>query len=524
VLFNSYAFIFVFFPLTFACFFLIARRSRPAAAAWLTAASLFFYGWWSVRAVPLLVASIIFNYLAGRRLAGLAAAGSTSAGNATAGNTTAGNTTAGKRVLVVALVVNLGLLAFFKYANFFIANANFALGALHQPTVAAVNILLPIGISFFTFTQIAFLVDCWEGKVKESSSIHYALFVTYFPHLIAGPVLHHGQMMPQFARADTYRPHADHITMGFTLFAIGMAKKLLIADPLAAYADLLFRGVADGVVPQLLLSWFGVLAYTFQIYFDFSGYSDMAIGLSLMLGITLPINFNSPYRATSIIDFWRRWHISLSVFLRDYLYIPLGGNRYGALRRHANLLTTMVLGGLWHGASWTFVLWGAAHGMLLVINHGWRALCGEREYGIPGRVLSWAITFLSVCFAWVLFRADSLDSATIIYRGMLGLNGVTLPGSLSALGTWTDRLGVRFDDVWQRLPLAGLSTSDFMLLTGVAAAVAFLLPNTNRLRPGADAPRAGYWRSYAAGACCAALFMLSLSVITKPSPFLYFQF
>jgi alginate O-acetyltransferase complex protein AlgI len=509
VLFNSYAFIFVFFPLTFAGFFLIARRSRPAAAAWLAAASLFFYGWWSIKAVPLLVASVVFNYLAGRRIAGL---------------TAAGNTTVAKRSLVVALVVNLSLLAFFKYANFFITNANFALEALHQPPVAAVNILLPIGISFFTFTQIAFLVDCWEGKVKEPNFLHYALFVTYFPHLIAGPVLHHGQMMPQFARADTYRPDVDRITIGFTIFAIGMAKKLLIADPLATYADLLFRGVTDGVAPQLLLSWFGVLAYTFQIYFDFSGYSDMAIGLSLMLGITLPINFNSPYQATSIIDFWRRWHISLSAFLRDYLYIPLGGNRYGTIRRHGNLLTTMVLGGLWHGASWTFVLWGAVHGVLLVINHGWRALRGERKSGIAGRALSWAITFLSVCFAWVLFRADSLASATTIYRGMLGLNGVTLPGSLSALAPFTGPLGVRFDDVWQHLSFAGLSTADFMLLTGVAAGAAFLLPNTNDLRPRADAPRAGYWRSYAAGAYCAALFLLSLSVITKPSPFLYFQF
>ena len=509
VLFNSYEFIFVFFPLTFAGFFLVARRSRKAAAALLAAASLFFYGWWSVKALPLLVASVAFNYLAGRRLAGLAAAG---------------DAAAGKRALAVALVVNLGLLAFFKYANFFIGNANYALEALHQPRLAAVNILLPIGISFFTFTQIAFLVDCWEGKVKEANFVHYALFVTYFPHLIAGPVLHHGQMMPQFARAETYRPDADHITMGFTVFAIGMAKKLLIADPLAAYADLLFRGVTDGVVPQLVLSWFGVLAYTFQIYFDFSGYSDMAIGLSLMLGITLPINFNSPYKATSIIDFWRRWHISLSVFLRDYLYIPLGGNRYGAIRRHANLLTTMVLGGLWHGASWTFVLWGAAHGALLVINHGWRALRGVPKSGTWRTGVSWAITFLSVCFTWVLFRADSFASALTIYRGMLGLNGVTLPASLSALGPWLQPFGVRFDDLWQHLPFADLATTDFALLIGVAAAAAFLFPNTNELRPRPDAPRTGYWRSYAAGACCAAAFLLSLSAITKPSPFLYFQF
>jgi alginate O-acetyltransferase complex protein AlgI len=412
MLFNSYEFIFAFFPVVFIGFFLIAKHNQTAAAGWLGLASLFFYGWWSIKWLPLLVSSFCINYLFGLKLTPL----------------TDGDERTRKITLYIALAANLAVLGFFKYANFFVGNINVVLGLFQVRQMDAPNIVLPIGISFFTFTQIAFLVDCWQGKVKEPRFINYLLFVTYFPHLIAGPVLHHSQMMPQFSKPETYRFNYDKIAIGIAIFTMGLAKKLLIADPLGEYADVVFKSVNEGNAPMFFMAWLGVLSYTFQIYFDFSGYTDMAIGLSLFFGIHLPINFNSPYKATSIIDFWRRWHISLSIFLRDYLYFPLGGNRLGKARRYINIFITMLLGGLWHGASWTYVLWGALHGVFLIINHAWRKLLGETHtYGWIGKATGWLLSFLCVCFAWVIFRAESLSVATAIYKGMLGLNGVSFP-------------------------------------------------------------------------------------------------
>lgn len=235
----------------------------------------------------------------------------------------------------------------------------------------SLNVILPIGISFYTFTQIAFLVDTFQGKVNEYRFTHYLLFVTYFPHLIAGPVLHHKEMMPQFADSKIYKFSATDFAVGITIFCIGLAKKVLIADNLAPYASPLFSGAAS---PSFLVAWGGVLAYTFQLYFDFSAYSDMAIGLSRLFGVKLPLNFNSPYKAVNISEFWRRWHMTLSRFLKDYLYIPLGGNRTGTIRRYRNLITVMLLGGLWHGAGCNFVIWGGLHGVYLIIHQGWRKL------------------------------------------------------------------------------------------------------------------------------------------------------
>ncbi|VWX58011.1 Alginate O-acetyltransferase complex protein AlgI [Burkholderiales bacterium 8X] len=408
MLFNSYAFIFFFFPLVVLGFFLIGARNVRAAAGFLALASLFFYGWWSIEALPLLVASICFNYWAGLKLTPAPDRSDRSR----------------KRFLILVLAINLGVLAVFKYANFFVGNVNEGLAASGLAPLPLLHIALPIGISFYTFTQIAFLVDCWQGKVRERSFIHYVLFVTYFPHLIAGPVLHHAQMMPQFANPSTYRIDADKVALGLGIFTFGLAKKLLIADPMGQYADLMFNGVHNGVLPSLYTAWFGVLAYTLQIYFDFSGYSDMAIGLSLCLGVQLPLNFNSPYKSTSIIEFWRRWHISLSTFLRDYLYVPLGGNRKGPARRYLNLFLTMLLGGLWHGAAWTFVIWGALHGAYLMINHLWVAKVRRgRPASRFGHVLGWMLTFVCVMIAWVVFRAESMHAAVAVYQGMLGLHG-----------------------------------------------------------------------------------------------------
>ncbi|HEX5006788.1 MAG TPA: MBOAT family protein, partial [Hyphomonadaceae bacterium] len=324
--------------------------------------------------------------------------------------------------IIAAITVDLGLLAYFKYANFFMGTVKTLTGWGPGP----LDVILPIGISFYTFTQIAYLVDSYKGEVRERSFSSYVLFVTFFPHLIAGPVLHHKEMMPQFANPETYRFNWLKITLGALLFAIGLWKKVVFADTVAPWANDVFNAADQGANPEFWTAWGGALAYTLQIYFDFSGYSDMAVGLGLMFGITLPINFNSPYRSLSIVDFWRRWHMTLSRFLRDYLYIPLGGNRHGDVARYRNLFLTMLLGGLWHGASWLFVAWGALHGLYLIVAHLWsgaglklRTFVGERAAPFAG----WTLTLLAVIVAWVFFRATTLGGANNILAGMSGMNG-----------------------------------------------------------------------------------------------------
>ena len=343
-----HTFLFLDFSRLFFSGFTASRYSHNLAALWLTAASLFFYGWWDVRFVGLLLGSIVFNYGAGYLI----------------GN---GFFNKLKLLLTCAIISNLLLLGYFKYANFFIENLNHLAGS----ALTISEFILPLGISFFTFTQIAFLVDTYQGKVKEYNFIHYALFVTYFPHLIAGPVLHHKEMMPQFKEPSTYFFSYENLLAGLTIFFMGLFKKVVLADGIAEYVGPVFAAPAAGIPLTFLDTWGGALCYTLQLYFDFSGYSDMAIGLSRLFGVTLPLNFHSPYKSVNIIEFWRRWHMTLSHFLRDYLYIPLGGNRKGNVRRHLNLIITMLLGGLWHGAGWTYVLWGGLHGLYLVINHGW---------------------------------------------------------------------------------------------------------------------------------------------------------
>lgn len=394
MLFNSYQFIFLFLPIALIGYFVLGRFSNLAPVIWLALASLAFYSVSNWQFVLLLVASIAFNYVIGlllitRRLR------------------------AGARfaVLTAGVAGDLLVLGYFKYAGFLAANLN----ALFSAGLT-VNVLLPVGISFYTFTQIAFLVDAYRGKVAGYRLPHYALFVTYFPHLIAGPILHHKDMIPQFERAEAKRPDAHLILCGLIIFAIGMFKKTCLADGIQPFVALAF----GPATPSFAQAWIGALAYTFQLYFDFSGYSDMAIGISLMFGVFLPLNFNSPYKATNIIDFWRRWHMTLSQFLRDYLYIPLGGNRRGRVLRYVNLMITMALGGLWHGAAWTFVAWGVLHGAYLCVNHAWNnygPAIGPR-YAPAASLAAFVLTFLSVVVAWVFFRADSMASAITILSKM----------------------------------------------------------------------------------------------------------
>jgi alginate O-acetyltransferase complex protein AlgI len=428
MLFNSYSFILFFLPLTWLVFFWVGARRHLYGAAWLTAASLFFYGWWNPAYVWLLLGSILFNYGVGLLLA------RTERPAWLPGT---------KALLTVGVTGDLALLGYYKYANFFLDTINTVSGT----SLSLGAIVLPLGISFFTFTQIAFLVDTYQGKVKEQNFVHYALFVTYFPHLIAGPVLHHKEMMPQFASADIYRRNYDHVAVGLTFFAIGLFKKAVLADGIAPYANAGFSAAAAGQTLSLLEAWGGALAYTFQLYFDFSGYSDMAVGLSRMFGVRLPLNFNSPYQAANIIDFWRRWHMTLSRFLRDYLYYALGGNRKGKTRRYVNLMITMLLGGLWHGAGWTFVVWGGLHGIYLVVNHAWQAFRERTGFavgsGTPvGTIAARGLTFVAVVAGWVFFRAANLPAALAMLSGMIGANGVALPAGFAGyLGSIPDVLG-----------------------------------------------------------------------------------
>jgi alginate O-acetyltransferase complex protein AlgI len=519
MLFPSYEFIFMFLPITLGGFFLAARAGHQWASAWLAVASLFFYGCWNPRFVLLLLASIAFNYAMG------AAIGK------------AGGAPHGRRLLAAAIAANLLLLGIFKYANFFISTANRLTGA----EIPILSIVLPLGISFFTFTQIAFLVDVHRGLAREYNPIHYALFVSYFPHLVAGPILHHQQMMPQFEGPAIYRINAENIAVGLTMFTIGLAKKVLLADNFGEYASPVFDAARDGQDVSLMVAWAGALAYSLQLYFDFSGYSDMAVGLSRLFGIHIPLNFDSPYKARNIIEFWRRWHMTLSKFLRDYLYIPLGGNRQGKVRRYVNLLITMLLGGLWHGAGWTFVAWGALHGAYLIVNHGWQALCRRSmpTHGGSSRVggiLGTAVTFLAVVVAWVFFRSENFTAAIRILHGMAGLNGVSLPYSLtSVLAPLMQAIGIgdiAFDGAFsgaQLLELRGAWRYAVLLATGLF--IVWGLPNTQQLlgayRPGGEsgAGRPPLLRlDFKVAVAGGSLFALSILSMSRVSDFLYYQF
>lgn len=516
MLFNSYAFLLAYLPVVVVGFFLAGRLGKGPGAAWLAASSLFFYAWWDHRYLALLLASICGNYLAGGFIA-------RHAGSPT-----------GRRALTAAIAANLALLAYYKYADFFLANVNAFLGS-HWP---ALGIILPIGISFFTFTQIAFLVDAYSGKVTEYRFIYYVLFVSYFPHLIAGPVLHHKEMMPQFDDDRNYAPRLENFAVGCSIFALGLAKKVLIADNLAGYAAPVFAPA--GGAPSLFIAWGGALAYTFQLYFDFSGYSDMAIGLSKLFGVDLPINFNSPYKSRNIAEFWRRWHMTLSRFLRDYLYIPLGGNRRGTARRLLNLMATMLLGGLWHGAGWGFVIWGGLHGLFLVIHQVWHQLwhqlAGRLPLRLPERlsaVLGVAVTFLSVVFAWVFFRSPDLATARRIVVGMLGGWGTDLPDSLfsrlGALRALAEHLGIGsylgggsvFVETWSWVLVAGLLT---FLAPNTQEIVARYVPARATAGQEPAAPAMLLPVGYREAVCLGLLFALGLLALSRPTEFLYFQF
>lgn len=385
MLFNSYEFIYIFLPIVFLIYWASVKYIGFKARMVLCIASVVFYSFLALEYLPLLISSIAINYMIGSRLCKKSS----------------------KLTLFFGVGLNILAIVYYKYFDLLFVET------LHLSNTVK-NTVIPLGISFYTFTQIAYLVDSYNKKTgKDTSFISYFLFVTYFPHLIAGPILHHKEMLDQFSDSSKYIINYKNLLCGIIFFVFGLSKKVLIADHLISYVSPIFKAVSNGRSITPLEAWCGALAYTFQLYFDFSGYSDMAIGISKLFNFNLPFNFNSPYRSENIIDFWRRWHISLSTFLRDYLYIPLGGNRKGSLRRYENLLLTMLIGGAWHGASWTFILWGGYHGMLLSLNHLFKPLLDKIR--LPKIILS-LVTFILVVLGWVIFRSESVNGAIRYYR------------------------------------------------------------------------------------------------------------
>ena len=399
MLFNSYEFIFFFLPITFFIYFYLNNKKlTEASKGFLVFSSLIFYSWWNIAYLPIILTSMLFNFIIGTSLNKDKDEGGREQ----------------KSLLIFGVVSNLLLLGYFKYFNFFIENINLASGSDFSLTYIA----LPLAISFFTFQQIAYLVDSYRKETKEYNFLNYSLFVTFFPQLIAGPIVYHSEMMPQFAKIKNKVKNYRNIAMGLFIFSIGLFKKVVIADTFAVWAT---AGFDTATTLSLFEAWATSLSYTFQLYFDFSGYTDMAIGAALLFNIKLPINFNSPYKATNIQDFWRRWHITLSRFLRNYVYIPLGGNRKGEFRTYTNLMATFILGGIWHGAGWTFIFWGFLHGIALVINRAWSKL-GFKLW----TWLAWLITFNFINIAWIFFRAKEWDDAIKVLNSMFSLDNIVL--------------------------------------------------------------------------------------------------
>jgi alginate O-acetyltransferase complex protein AlgI len=492
MLFNSLEFLFAFLPVVFVVFSLLDRIA-PAGATigWLVGASLVFYGWWNPAYLVLIIGSTGFNYAMARLLARRRSRG----------------------LMWMGVGIDLLSIAYFKYAGFMLENLNAVSGANWDIG----QILLPLGISFFTFQQISYLVDVYRGDEPEKDFLHYALFVTFFPQLIAGPIVHHSEILPQFRRFAGRGPLNRRLTIGMTIFFVGLFKKVVIADGLAFWASPVFAAADSGLSVGALEAWCGTFAYTFQLYFDFSGYSDMAIGLGALFGIRLPINFNSPYRSHSMIEFWRGWHMTLSRFLRDYVYIPLGGNRKGPNLRYLNLMLTMLIGGLWHGAGWNFLLWGGMHGVFLVANHLFRAWRGGPGAAEPvyrnamAKHLCWAITLLAVAIAWVPFRAETSEGAAAILQALVGVSGFSVNDS-------TLYFGLR-----EVFTLLGL-TAFVRVLPNIFELMREYGPEIPTGEDQVHGSRLKWQPQIGWALATGVIAALSLMSLFRPSEFLYFQF
>ena len=536
MLFNSREFLIYFLPIVLGGFFVIGGFNRyRLAAIWLVAASIIFYGWWYPPYVPLLVASMVANYILGQRLA----------------------RTPSKCVLGAGVAANLLLLGFYKYTAFAVTTSNQLFGL----DWAIPNIALPLAISFFTFQQIAFLADAYDGNAEEHSFVDYSLFITFFPHLIAGPITHHREMLPQFRNPETFRPRLDNVAVGLTLFALGLFKKVGIADPLGEVARPIFAE-SGSLALSFINSWGGAVAYALQIYFDFSGYTDMAIGLGLMFGISLPPNFDSPYKARNIIEFWSRFHMTLTRFLTAYVYnpillrvtrarlragLPLGGpgrTTPGAFVTLIALPTilTMFVSGVWHGAGWQFIIFGLLHGLYLVTNRAWRAVKAAAGWRTESKskfrnAFATLLTFICVVIALVFFRSSDVPSALNLLSVMTGSHGFSLPPGLVELpgvAALTEFLGTPVIDS-KYLHLKQI------LWIVVVLVVVWATPNTQqwmryyrtaldhtprkdwmaRLLPGISWQPTSAWGLLIG---CIATYALMRTLSQAPTEFLYFQF
>jgi len=487
MLFNSYEFIFAFLPITFFIYFYLNhKRLTVVSKGFLVFSSLLFYSWWNVAYLPLILSSILFNFIIGNSLTNVE------------GNS---HKFSKKSLLTFGIISNLALLAYFKYSDFFLENLNLVWGS----DINLLHLTLPLAISFFTFQQISYLVDSYRQETKEYDFLNYALFVTFFPQLIAGPIVHHKEMMPQFTNTRNKVKNYKHIAMGLFIFSIGLFKKVVIADTFSIWAT---QGFDVATTLNLFEAWATSLSYTFQLYFDFSGYTDMAIGVALLFNIKLPINFNSPYKATTVQDFWRRWHITLSRFLKDYIYIPLGGNRKGEIRTYTNLMATFILGGIWHGAGWTFVFWGFLHGIALVIHRAWRKL-GFKLW----TWLAWLITFNFINIAWVFFRAKEWDDAVKVSGSMFSLNNIVLPNSLESKLSFLNSYNVKFGDFLSSLS-AGKDLISSIIIVFIL--ILFFKNSMEKLSQFKLNQQTALWT--------ATIFVYSLFSMYKVSEFLYFNF
>jgi len=485
MLFNSYEFIVFFLPLTLLGYFALNRmRYVTAASGWLVLASFVFYSWWNPAYMPLLAGSVVFNYSVGTVLS---REGRPHGGPGRRG------------LLVIGVAANLALLGYYKYTGFLMENVSALLGA----DLPVPRMLLPLAISFFTFQQIAYLVDSYQGRTREYDFLNYTVFVTFFPQLIAGPIVHHAEMMPQFARLRGRVFTPANVSAGLMLFAVGLFKKVGLADHLAVWVN---EGYASADRLYMAEAWVTSLSYTLQIYFDFSGYTDMAMGAALMFNIKLPANFETPYRALNIQDFWRRWHMTLSRFLRDYVYIPLGGNRSGALRTLGNLFVTFLIGGVWHGAGWTFAIWGALHGGAMVAHRLWYGRGMSMK-----RWIAWPATFMFLNVTWVFFRAESYGQAMTVLRAMFA-GPVVIPHQWEAKLGWLFDAGM-FDDAFFHISGGRTSVVVVLAMLGIAMFGANSLALAERFRP--------TWRS---AAFTSALLFYSVMSLTRATEFLYFNF
>ena len=389
MLFSSLEYIFLFLPIVFFTYYILIRHKLIVGAKlFLIFASLFFYSYWNIKYLPLLLASVIINYLFGTTLL----------------------QKKNKFLVIIALIFNIGLLAYFKYANFLVDNFNLLLDTNNNIYLA--QITLPLAISFFTFQQIAYIIDCYQNKLKDRNFLNYAIFVTFFPQLIAGPIVHHKEIMPQFKSFRTKFLNYNNIAMGIFIFCVGLFKKIIIAD---YFSIIVQDGFTNYQSLSLIDSWKTSISYSLQLYFDFSGYTDMAIGSALIFNIKLPFNFNQPYKSLNIKEFWQRWHMTLSNFLKSYVYIPLGGNK--SKKIYLNLMIVFLISGIWHGAGWTFIFWGFLHGAAICLHNFY----SKFGFKMP-KILAWFLTFNFINCSWIFFRAENFSQAIVILQKMFAFN------------------------------------------------------------------------------------------------------